>query len=267
MTATPHTPRGRRRRREQPEASGHGRKPRIAFVTAAQPRQPCRGRGTRKEVATRAWSAIPYLHYQVTGENQPRTGNVHPHIAPYQLLRTRDGWIAVSAPNGRSWVALCRALGMGELAEDPRFATNHRRTENRGALVEALEKQSSEKSTDEWIEILERADVPCGPVHEYHELLAKEQWRRHLPLGHDPSAGEETEVPVLPIRWNGQLTSVRSTCPDLGQHTEEVLGEAGFSKEDVARLAQEGVVEVATGERCTRRATEGLSQASRPSPA
>ncbi len=188
------------------------------------------------------WSAIPYLHYQFTGENQPRTGNVHPHIAPYQVLRTRDGRIAISAPTQRSWTLLCRALGMGEAADDDRFATNERRTHNREALTKVLEERFTHKSTEEWTEILDGVDIPCGPVHEYDELLAKEQWMRHAPLADDEARGARFRVPVMPIRRDGQLTPVRSSSPALGEHTADVLAEAGYSQDEVARLRQRGVV-------------------------
>lgn len=188
------------------------------------------------------WGAIPLLHYQATGTLQPRTGNIHPHIAPYQLVATADGYVAISAPNEASWRRLCEAIGAPQLADDPRFVSNADRRRHIDELSAALEEQFQRATTREWVATLTAADVACGPVNSHADVLADPDWRWHLHLLEYTDHGEEIGLPALPVRWDGTEAPARRPAPALGAHNDEILTELGFAHEDVARLRHEGVV-------------------------
>lgn len=188
------------------------------------------------------WSAIPLLHQQVTGSNQPRSGNVHPHIAPYQTLRTADGYLSLSAPNEPSWRRLCDALGAPELAEDERFASNALRRAHVAELTEALEARCRRRSTQEWVDVLSAHDVACGPVHGHDEVLAHPDWRWHLHLLEYDDHGRRIQLPALPVRWDGASSSCRRPAPPLGADNADVLSELGFSVAQIEELRSQGAI-------------------------
>lgn len=188
------------------------------------------------------WGAIPLLHYQVTGATQPRTGNIHPHIAPYQLVATADGYVAVSAPNEPSWGRLCQAIGAPDLADDPRFSSNPQRRAHVDELNAALEEHFRRATTREWVTTLSSHDVACGPVHSHADVLADPEYRWHLQLLEYPDHGRDVALPALPVRWNGTVAPARRPAPALGADNDEVLSDLGFQDADVRRLRGEGVV-------------------------
>jgi crotonobetainyl-CoA:carnitine CoA-transferase CaiB-like acyl-CoA transferase len=159
-------------------------------------------------------------------------GSGHRLLAPYQALRTADGHITVGANNQRMWRLLCETIGRPQLIDDARFASNDDRMERRSELVVELEKALIERGTHEWVDVLVEAGVPCGPIHDYRQVFE------------DPhTQAREMEVQVdgtrmlgIPVKLSDTPGSVRRAAPSLGEHSDEVLREAGFSEAQIAGL-------------------------------
>ncbi|MBM4224815.1 MAG: CoA transferase, partial [Gammaproteobacteria bacterium] len=194
-------------------------------------------------------SQIALLAYQntsyfATGMPPKRIGNLHPNIVPYQPFRTRDGDIIVACGNDNLYRKLCEAAGCGALATDERFATNGKRVENREELTRLLQDVFSGRTTREWIEILEAAGVPNGPINNVAQVFQEPQVKARgirLKLPH-PVAGEVDSV-ASPMRFSGTPLAFERAPPLLGQHTDEVLRDLlGKSDAELARLRADGTV-------------------------
>lgn len=166
----------------------------------------------------------------ITGEDQPRLGSAHPQFAPYQAFRARDGrYLYIAAINEKFWRLLCDALQAPGLAADPDYATNVDRCRHREALVSLLETQLAARDRDEWLAVLERYGVPCGPVNTLTEAMADPQVRHNELLVDLPRPGAAALPTVaLPLHLDGERVAVRSPPPGLGEHTDEVLAELGL---------------------------------------
>ncbi len=188
--------------------------------------------------------AYQNTNYFATGTPPKRIGNLHPNIVPYQPFRTRDGDIIVACGNDNLYRKLCEAAGCRPLANDPRFATNGKRVENRVELTRLLQDVFFGRTTTEWIEVLEAAGVPNGPINNVAQVFEEPQVKARgirLKLPH-PVAGEVDSV-ASPMRFSGTPLSFERAPPLLGQHTDEVLrGLLGKSDAELVRLRADGVV-------------------------
>jgi crotonobetainyl-CoA:carnitine CoA-transferase CaiB-like acyl-CoA transferase len=172
-----------------------------------------------------------------TGNVPEPLGSAHRLTAPYQALRTRDGHITVGGNNDRLWQRLCSTLDREALVDDPRFATNDLRMENRAALVEELESALAGRTTGEWVEVLIAAGVPCGPIHDYAQVFSDPHTRaREMEISVEHPVEGVMSALGIPVKLSDTPGSVRRPAPLLGEHTAEVLREAGLAEEEIGAL-------------------------------
>lgn len=196
-----------------------------------------------------AWSIWEFGAFFGGGEMPTATGTRHRRSAPYQAYRSQDGYVTVGASGDKLWRAfVTQVVEQPRWLEDPRFERNPLRVKNADALQELIEAIFITRPTAHWVEKLDAAGVPGGPVYTYDQTLADPQVQ-HRRMVHDiehPKIGPMKTL-GLPIKSNGELTQIRRPAPLHGQHTEEVLREAGFSGEQVRSLLAAGVVRAPAG--------------------
>jgi crotonobetainyl-CoA:carnitine CoA-transferase CaiB-like acyl-CoA transferase len=193
------------------------------------------------QVAMLANQAESFL---VSGRPPGRLGNAHPSIVPYQAFATRDGHIVLAVGNDGQFARFCEVAGRSELARDARFATNAARVQHRAELVAALAPILAGRASGAWIDALEAAGVPCGPINDLAEVFEDPQVRhRGLKVEvPDPRCGK---VPVVasPIRLSRTPVRHDTPPPALGEHTREVLVDVlGMDDADVVALREKGVI-------------------------
>jgi len=176
-------------------------------------------------------------------EIPPQAGNDHPTGIPTGVFTTADGHINIAASGQTMYRRLCTAIGAPELIDDPRFKTLADRSKNRKAMNAELDRVLAKKPSAEWIEVLNRAGVPSGPILNVKEVFENEQIR-HLgmaqPVRH-PDRGEML-VQGLPATLSRTPGAIRRAAPTHGEHTDEILRELGYTTEEIAALRKDGAV-------------------------
>jgi crotonobetainyl-CoA:carnitine CoA-transferase CaiB-like acyl-CoA transferase len=172
-----------------------------------------------------------------TGRVPEPLGSAHRLTAPYQALRTRDGHVTVGGNNQRLWERLCAAVGRPELVDDPRFASNDERMANRSELVAELEAAMAARDTGDWVATLSEAGVPCGPIHDYRQVFEDPHTQaREMEVQLEHPVEGTIRALGIPVKLSDTPGSIRRPAPLLGEHTAEVLREAGLSDAEIAAL-------------------------------
>lgn len=184
------------------------------------------------------------MNYLTTGVSPKRLGNAHPNIVPYQDFPSADGNFILAVGNDGQFRKFCEVAGIASLADDSRFATNKARVAHRAELIPLLRQATVFKTTAQWIELLETAGVPCGPINDLQQVFADPQVQaRGLRLDLPNALGSSTPQVASPLRLSATPVAYRSAPPLLGQHTESLLERLlGMSEAQVATLREGGVV-------------------------
>lgn len=181
-----------------------------------------------------------------TGDAPEPMGSAHPLNAPYQAIATQDGWMNLGAANQANWERMLTVIDATHLNDDVRFSSNPLRMQNRTELVTELEVHFRQRKTNEWVSLLNQAGIPAGPIldipqmHQDPQALAREMI---VDVEH-PRAGTVKTLGA-PVKFHGTPGSINSAAPLLGQHSLEILAEAGFTDVDTERFIDKGVVQTA----------------------
>jgi len=218
----------------------------VAILAALRHRD-ATGRGQHIDMAlfdvTFGWLANQAQNYLVGGKTPGRTGNTHPNLVPYQVFATATKPIIVAVGNDKQFASFVAALGRAEWAEDARFQLNRDRVGNRGLLVELIQAVLATRPAEHWLEAIEAAGVPVGPVNSLDQAFADPQVAaRGLLVEVDHPIAGPIRTLAQPMRFSATPPDYRSAPPLLGQHSHEVLADAGFSAEEIAGLEAAGVV-------------------------
>jgi formyl-CoA transferase len=173
------------------------------------------------QVAMTANMATNYLH---SGKAPRRWGNAHPNVVPYQTFRTADGWIIVATGNDGQFRRFCELGGRPELADDPRFARMRDRIGHREALVPMLAEMVEQRTSAQWIDGMEAAGVPCGPINDLKQVFENPQVQaRGMRVDIERADAGPVKLVANPIKATRTPPSYRLPPPRLGEHTDEVL--------------------------------------------
>ena len=186
------------------------------------------------------WHAAIFF---ATGQSSQPTGSAHVLTAPYQAFEASDGWINIGGANQANWERIADVLGHPEWNSDPRYATNSDRMAHREALVAAMTTVLRTRTREHWQAAFDAAGVPAGPVHTVGEALSHPQTLARgmvVELQH-PDAGP-TRALGCPIQFSATPTRIERPAPRLGEHTREILKEAGYADAEIDALVAQGVV-------------------------
>jgi len=184
-----------------------------------------------------------------TGVAPRAMGSAHPLNAPYQAFEASDGWIVVGGANRKHWLLMLEALGAPELADDPRFRSGADRMAHLEELEAELSRRFRTKSAKHWLDALEEKGVPCGPVQNMLQALADPQTlARDMVVAVEHATLGPVKTIGLPVKFSATPGKVRGGAPLYGEHTREVLREAGFEDGEIDAFEREGAIKAATGQ-------------------
>ncbi len=190
-------------------------------------------------------ASLTYLAggYFASGEVPRRYGSAHPSIVPYQALQTADGHLMVAVGNDTLWRRFAPLIGLPELVDDPRFDSNPQRVANRTQLIPLIERALATRGSVAWADELSRVGIPAGPINNVAGALEHPQVtaRDMVVSAEHPSAGT-LRMTASPIKLSRYTATVRRPPPTLGEHTDDVLRELGYSPTEIATLRDQGVV-------------------------
>ena len=172
-----------------------------------------------------------------------QAGNNHPTAIPTGVYKTSDGFINIATTGGRIWEDFARTLGLSELISRPEYATASNRSKNRDALNAEINAITEQRSSDHWVTAFNEAGVPCGPIYSIDEVFEDKQVK-HLGLAQNVPNAENRPIRLVAQPFSLSRTPSRLVAPppDLGEQTDEVLAEFGFSQEEIAALKRDEVV-------------------------
>lgn len=182
-------------------------------------------------------------NYLISGKIPQRIGNLHPNITPYQPFATQDGYVIIAVGNDKLWQTFVQVLGCPELANDARFVTNADRNQNRRELQQILAPIFKTKTSAVWAEIFTQHDIPAGPINNIEEVFQDPQVaaRDMLVSIQHPQAGT-IRMAGIPIKFSETPGQIRRHPPLLGEHTQSILQELGYSPEKIQQLRNQGAI-------------------------
>jgi crotonobetainyl-CoA:carnitine CoA-transferase CaiB-like acyl-CoA transferase len=182
-------------------------------------------------------------NYLATGVAPQRAGNAHQNIVPYQVFEVADGHIILAVGNDSQFVKFCDVANRPDLAREERFARNQGRVRHRDTLVPLLAELLKTRSRAGWLAALEAAKVPCGAINDLAEVFADPQViAREMTVEVPHPLVDSLRLVASPMKLSATPVAYRRAPPLLGQHTDEVLGEFGWSREQIAAWREQGVI-------------------------
>jgi len=181
--------------------------------------------------------------YAMSGEVPQQVGNDHPTSMPTSAYTTADGHMNVAATGTKMWQRVCEAIGRPELFEHPDFRTAEARAQNRKSLNAELNKGFATKKSAEWVDILNAAGVPCGPIYRMDQVFADPQVR-HLQAAAQIEHRRLGRIRLInqPVKLSRTPAKLAAATPERGEHTEEILREAGYSEAAISGFKAQKVV-------------------------
>jgi formyl-CoA transferase len=191
-------------------------------------------------LALSVWEAT---HYFTTGQVPGPIGSAHRLTAPYQAFRCSDGYITIGGANDRNFVKIAGVVGHPEWVNDARFSTNHERVQHQADLAALIDAVTRTRPRAFWLEQLEQAGVPCGPILDYqHALTTPQAVAREMTLQVDHPTLGRLRTLGTPIKMSATPLNPRRRGPLLGEHTDAVLAAAGYSADEIEQLRSKGAV-------------------------
>ena len=182
-------------------------------------------------------------NYLVTGEVPQRQGNAHQNLVPYQVFEAADGHIVLAVGNDAQFKRCCEVLGAAPLAADPRYARTSDRVRNRATLVPALAACFKQRSKAHWLDALEAATVPCGPINNLAEVFADAQVQaRAMRVAVPHALNDSLNLVGSPMKFSATPVQIKRGPPLLGEHTDEILQELGIPAAERELLRAQGVI-------------------------
>jgi crotonobetainyl-CoA:carnitine CoA-transferase CaiB-like acyl-CoA transferase len=219
-------------------------------IVAALSRRETTGEGTLVETSlyetSLAWIGYHLAGYLADGTVPRPQGTAFPMVAPYEVFPTQDGELMIAAGNDRLFAALCDVLDASELRDNVRFRTNPDRVRNRAELAELVTGRLRERTSSDWLERLKAAGVPAAPVADVRDVAEAEQTSALgmlQPLAHAGIDG--LRLAALPLSFDCERAQHRLPPPALGEHTAEILRDAGYADTEIDALARAGVIRTA----------------------
>ena len=188
-------------------------------------------------------SSYQAINHFLSGKIPERMGNAHSNMVPYQVFRCKEGAVIVAVGNDGQYRAFCKLIGREDLAVDERYSTPGQRNRNRATLIPEIAEAMLARPMMEWVERMEAANVPCGPIYNLQQVFEDPQVQhRGMKLSLPHSAGVEAPAVASPIRLSDTPVEYSHSAPLLGEHTEAVLTELGLATERIAELRANGAI-------------------------
>ena len=192
------------------------------------------------QIAMMDFQAARYL---VEGDVPVQEGNDHPTAAPMGAFEAADGWLNIGVSGEGQWRAFCTAIGRSDWLERAAFRTNADRVRNRREINAAVQQLFATQPVAHWVELLNRAHVPAGPVYTVPQMFEDAQVQHLGVVGAAPNGqGEHVRMITQPVRLERTPAGLVAAAPDIGEHTDELLREAGFAAAEIADLRALGAV-------------------------
>ena len=178
--------------------------------------------------------------WTMSGEVPGQAGNNHPTSIPTGVFKTSDGYINIAATGQKMWTKICELIGEPQMANDPKYNSGAARLKNRDALNEVLESHTVKRTSAEWVDALNKAGVPCGPIYSVDQAFNDAQVK-HLGIARGVRNQDQKMIHLVgqPVSLSRTPSDIVAATPHLGEHTDEVLVEFGFSKDDISKLRAE----------------------------